>query len=121
MKPAKIFAFMLFLTAGISSAVATEIPETAAPTKKTEKAKKTNKPKQKVPDIPLEEAIRIATTPTLAQRRAKRLEKKKKFAEKNKERLLKNGFTFYKGHKDFSEYFSPSCKHSGNQVQQLND
>ena len=87
MKPAKILALLLCLATGISSAVATETPETSTPPKKAEKTKKTNKPKQKVPAIPLDEAIKIATTPTLSPKRAKRLEKKKKIAEKNKENI----------------------------------
>ena len=87
MKPAKIFAFMLFLAAGISSAVATETPATTTPPKKTEKAKKSNKPKQKVPEIPLDEAIKIATTPTLSQKRANRLDQKKKYAAKNQNNI----------------------------------
>ena len=87
MKPAKMLSLLLCLATGISSAVATETPATSTPPKKAEKTKKTNKPKQKVPAVPLDEAIKIATTPTLSPKRAKRLEKKKKIAEKNTENI----------------------------------
>ena len=92
MKPAKSLAFMLFLTAGISTVFAAETQDSTAQ-KKTEKAakkpakQKSAKPKKEVKAVPLEEAIKIATTPTLAQKRARRLEQKKKYTAKNKDKI----------------------------------
>ena len=79
---------MLFLTAGISTVFAAETQDSTAPEKTTKKTTKkaakpkTAKPKKEVKAVPLEEAIKIATTPTLAQKRARRLEQKKKYAAK---------------------------------------
>lgn len=83
MKSSHFFSVLLFIAI---CGTFTVTAETSAP-QTSKKSEKTEKQKKNITVLTLEEATKIATTPTLAPRRTHRLNLKKKYTAANKDKI----------------------------------